>query len=140
MARFRAGKDMFLRWVHPGGTIDFSADYSRFNVDLAADLLDATGGNVDDSQFIVGLKSGRANLTIFDTQTQGTVYEAAFAEGTFGTLIWGRRGTVAGRPKRGIAAYVKSFKNPLDHGAVSVFEVEFEKSGAMVFGPTSIWP
>jgi hypothetical protein len=133
------GANVVVQWVYSGGTLDLHTDYAHFAVDRSIELLEATPGNVADKTYLAGLKNATARLTCFATASGGTVLEAALVEGTFGTLIYGPSGSANGMPKRGFAAYVRRFGQTLNADGLTLIEVEFQKSGALVYGPGSVW-
>jgi hypothetical protein len=133
------GANVMVQWVYPGGTLDLHTDYAHFAVDRSVELLETTPGNVADKTYLAGLKNATARLSCFATASGGTVLEAALVEGTFGTLIYGQQGSGSGMPKRGFAAYVRRFGQTLNADGLAMIEVEFQKSGALVYGPGSVW-
>lgn len=146
MAKYRSGPNFVGQWIWTNGTVlgtlNFSADYSNFSYEYSVDLKDVSSGNAADVEYLAGMKDGAADLTLYDTINtggQGTLYAAAFAPSTYGTLLWGPQGTATGKPKWGIAAYVKDFKNPLNFDDASKYEVSLQRSGAQLFGPSSTW-
>lgn len=141
--RYRGGKTAYVQWIWSGGTVTLHEDYTELDVDKKIELLDGTAGNAADKELVDGVKEASIRLKYYDTVTGtngGTVLEAAMAEGNFGTLVWGRHGTVAGKPKRGYACYVESFKMGVPSGKLAEADVQFRSSGAAVYGVSSVWP
>lgn len=146
MAKYRSGPNFVGQWIWTNGTtlgtLNVSADYSEFSFEYSVDLKDVSSGNAEDVEYLAGMKDGAADLKLYDTintNGQGTLYAAAFAPATYGTFLWGPQGTATGKPKWGIAAYVKDFKNPLNYDDASMYEVSLQRSGAQLFGPGSVW-
>lgn len=137
--RYR-GKDLVVQWIWSGGTVTATGDQTSFDVDRSIDLLDATAGNVSDKEYINGLKDGTATLKIYDTGAAGSALAAALVEGNAGTLLYGTQGTTAGKPKAGFAAITKSHKLTEPFDKVVEIEVQFQKSGAMLYDYGSVWP
>jgi hypothetical protein len=138
--KYRVGPSAAITWIWSGGTVNLAQDYTQFSAPREIELLESTAGNVEDKEYVTGLKDGKASLRYFDTTQQGTVLEAAMKEGTFGTLVYGRRGTATGMPKRGFAAYVKSFDDSMDFNKLAECNVEFQKTGAMVYDVGAVYP
>lgn len=135
MAKYR-GKALFVRFVSSAGTADIQSDFTTFDVDRSLDTVDVSSGNVNDKEYIDGLKDATATLKMYDNNTEaaqsGTALLAKLVEGLQGTVSWGPQGTATGKPKGSFAAWVKSHKPtyPFDKG-IEV-EVQFQKTGAFI--------
>lgn len=138
--KYEAGAAITFRWIWSGGTLDFSGDYTKFSPGFDIEMLDGSAGNDADRVYVPGKKDGTASLTVWDTVAGGSIYEQAFAVGNGGSLYWGTQGSAAGKPKRAIFGYVKSFKPKLDFDSLAAFDIEIQKSGAVLAGPTAVWP
>lgn len=139
--RYRGGEGFWAQFAGDAGTVIFSGEYTTFDVDRNIDMIEVTAGNETDGGYIKGIKKGSASLKYYDnTGTVGTNMEAAFTEGAYGTLLYGPQGTVATKPKRGFACFVKSFKAGYPNDDKVELEVEFEKNGAVLFGAAAVWP
>ena len=143
MAKYR-GSGLIVEWINPLGTVIMATPQTNLDVARDCDLIDVSSGNDADHEFITGLKKGTATLKFFDDTTTGatggTAIAAAMVEGTYGTLLWGPQGTVTGKPKGGMTAYVKSLKHQIPFDKAIDLEIAFEKSGALLFDFGSSWP
>jgi hypothetical protein len=129
---------MAVHWIHPGGTLDLAPNLARFTVEGVAELHDVTPANAADRQVLPGVRRGGAKLTLIASEG-GVAEEAALQPGATGTLVYGRAGSAPGQPKRGFMACVRRFAETLTPDGVPAFEVEFEQTGAAVYGPGAVW-
>ena len=65
-------------------------------------------------------------------QTAPDAILAQLRAGTEGTLLWGREDNVAGKPKGGFTARVKSVNKKFAVGDVAMFSVEWENAGSTI--------
>ena len=138
MAKYR-GSALIAVWIWPGGTLILQGAYESLETNFEIELLDVSSGSDTDREYIPGLRKGGITYKTFD-DTAGTATVVAFREGTFGTLLWGPQGTVAGLPKYGCAAFVRSAKTPLPFDKPAELEIALEKHLAILFTPPSVWP
>ncbi len=137
--RYRGGEGLVIRWITTGGTFTLHDDYTTLDVDRSIDLIDVTAGQEADKSYINGIKDGTAKLTYFAQSTGGTLLENNVVEGVRGTFEYSPRGTLAGKPKRGFEAIVKSYgdKFPMDEAAET--SLEFQKTGPVLYGAGTTW-
>ena len=137
--RYRGGEGLVIQWITTAGTFTLHDDYTTLDVDRSIDLIEVTAGQEADKSYVAGIKDGTAKLTYFAQSTGGTLIENNVVEGTAGTFIYSPRGTAAGKPKRGWAAFTKSYadKFPFDEAAET--SLEFQKTGPVLYNASSTW-
>jgi hypothetical protein len=131
-----SGSALVLSWVHPSGTVTLGADYRTFSTAPSIGMVQTTAGSDADHTYLVTVKDGAYSFSGV-AQNSGTVLENALVEGTFGTLIIGREGTVAGKPKETVPAFSKGATFALKYDDVTEITCEWQKSGARVL---SVYP
>jgi hypothetical protein len=130
------GGSLFASFINPGGTLVLSTDYRTITSAPTIALVKSTAGSDADETYLVTQKDGKYSWKGV-AQTSGTVLENQLLEGTQGTLIIGREGTVAGKVKETVPviAMGADFNYPYD-GIVEV-SCDFQKNGARVL---SVYP
>jgi hypothetical protein len=123
------GTNLYLAWVHSGGTAVLSTDYRSLADAPAVDLVDISAGNDTYRTYLTALKDGQYTYSGLH-QTSGTVLKAALQRGTSGTLILGPEGTVAGKPKETIPAISLGAQMNYTYNDVTEISVTFQQNGA----------
>ena len=122
------GKDMYIAWVHSGGTVVLSSDYRTAAYTPTVDLVDASAGNDTHKTYLVALKDGKFAVT-FLGQTDGETDISGLAEGTGGTLMVGPQGSASGKPKRTIPAISMGAQRNYPYNEIVEINVEFQQNG-----------
>ena len=134
------GKDLFAQFICPAGTITLTGDQRTLSVDREVDLADITAGSEADKSYIATLKDGTAEIEVMDQAgVAADSFETAMPEGTSGTLIYAPKGTVAGKPKRGFPAIVKSISVEYPYSDAVAYRISFQKHGSLLYGGTSVY-
>jgi len=108
MARY-SGKDLYIEWVYPGGTVVMNTDYRTLDDGEEMQTADRTAGP-DDVVTEEPLRvQPSVSMELLDNNSAaGTQIWNALAPGTRGTLTWGPWGTASGAPKRVFPCFVKT--------------------------------
>jgi hypothetical protein len=125
------GSALVASWIHAGGTLVLNTDYRTLGTSPTIGLVKASAGADTDETYLTTLKDGKYSYKGL-AQTGGTVLENALVEGTKGTLIIGREGTVAGSAKETVPCISMgaAFNYPYDN--IVEISCEFQKNGARV--------
>lgn len=134
------GKDLYAQFICAAGTIALTGDQRTLTVDREVDMVDITAGSEADKSYKATIKDGSASVEVLDQAgVAATDIEVAMPEGTSGTLIYAPQGTVTGKPKRGFVALVKSVGVEYPYSDVVVYKIDFQKSGSVLYGGTSVY-
>ncbi len=140
LANRYTGKDLYMTFECPAGTIVLSGDQRSLSVDREVDLVDISAADEEDKSYLATLKDGSAEVEVLDQAgTALTGLEAALAEGTYGTLTYAPKGTASTMPKRGFKAFVNSVGVEYPYADVVVYRISFQKSGAVLFSGTAFY-
>jgi hypothetical protein len=135
MAEF-VGNALVLNWVTAAGTVLMGPDYRSFGNAPTIGMVEATAGSDADKTYLTTTKDGKYSFKGV-AQTGGTVLETALVEGTGGTLIIGREGTVAGKPKETVPAIVQGGQFNMQYDNITEVACDWQKNGARVL---SVYP
>jgi hypothetical protein len=125
------GKDLYLAWIHSGGTLVLSTDYRSFGEAPSIGMVDASAGADTHRTYLTTLKDGTYDYAGVH-QTAGTVLKAALTEGAYGTLIIGPEGTATGKPKDTVPAISMGAQMSYPYDNIVEISVSFQKNGANV--------
>jgi hypothetical protein len=123
------GKDLVVSFIHAGGTLVLNTDYRTLGVSPTIGLVKASAGADADETYLTTLKDGKYSYKGL-SQVGGTVLENALVEGTKGTLIIGREGTVAGSPKETVPVISMGGQYNYPYDNVIEISCDFQKNGA----------
>lgn len=127
------GGNMDLQWIYSGGTVAINADFKTFVYTPSIQLLDQSRGADVAKRYLANLYDGQATLTTINP-VGGTIISQALKEGTSGTLIYGREGTVTGKIKYTIPALSKGAKMTEPFADLVTLDVDFQQNGVRVEG------
>jgi hypothetical protein len=128
-----AGKNLYVGWIHSGGTVVLTGDFRKFDFTPSVDLYDQTAGADEDKTRIVGVKDGQANFSGV-MQQDGTAITNALVEGTEGTLVIGPEGTATSKQKITFPAISMGAKLDIPYNNVVDISCNFVKNGAKTDG------
>ena len=97
------GKDLYLTWIHSGGTVVLSGDYTQFTDTPSVELLDESAGADEYRTYVARLKDATYALSV-RYQSAGSALVNSLAAGNSGTLIYHPEGTASGKVRRTIPA------------------------------------
>lgn len=127
------GQSFNISWVYSGGTVDLSTDYRNYSYTPSVDMYDQTAGADTSKTYVTGAKDGQISWQHV-YQSGGSVVVNALAEGTSGTLIVGREGTAAGKPKETIPAISQGASTNIQYNSLIEVTCNFQQNGARVDG------
>ena len=128
-----SGKNLYMTWVHAGGTVVMSGDYRTCTYEPSIDLYDATAGSDANKSYIAGVKDGRVSVSLV-AQEDGTVLTNAVVEGTPGTLYISPEGTASGNRKMTIPAIALGARFNIPYNDVVETQIDFQQNGLRVDG------
>lgn len=113
MGKHVSGPSMYIDWIDNSGTIQWQADYQKFNFPRKVDKVDVTAGADSSKDYLPTLKDYTFTWEgFFDDSgasgSMGTAMLNRLAEGNFGTVRWGHSGTASGKPKGAAYVFVES--------------------------------
>lgn len=132
MAEF-TGKDLVVKWLYSGGTIDLSGDYRSLGYKPSIGLVNSTAGSDLFESYLTTVKDTQVSLSAV-MQAAGTATEDALVEGTFGTLNIGPEGTASGKRKYTIPAYAMGAQFDWKYNDTVELSCDFQGSGARTNG------
>ena len=127
------GKDLDIRWVHSGGTVVLSGDYTQFTDTPSVELLDESAGADEYRTYVARLKDSSYAFSARH-QASGTAIKTALKEGTAGTLIWSPEGTVTGKVKYTVPAIAQGASMNIPYANLVELSCTFQGNGAPVEG------
>ncbi len=136
------GKNLVVEWIHSGGTAVVSGDQTTFDVTRDSEEADATAAD-DGGTFMKFLRQvNGATLAALFTGTAGSAsIGSATVRGAEGTVLYGVNGTVAGQPKGGFPATIKSAGLAHPYDGMVTLDIEWSPQGAELFNPAvDVWP
>lgn len=122
------GKDVFISWVHSGGTVTLSGDQRSVTVTTATDLADSTAGDDEWRKQIATIKSISASVSIL-LPVGGTALEDAILAGKDGTLTVGPEGTASGKRRYVIPAISAGPVTNMPYSDVVEMSCDFSGNG-----------
>lgn len=126
------GKDLYVAWIHSGGTLNLSGNYRTLADTPSVDLVDISAGPDTDRTYLATLRDGQIALTYL--HDGGTPDLLPLREGTGGTLVFGPEGSATGKPKRTVPAIsLGASFNIVYNNAVEV-SVTWQRNGTVVYG------
>ena len=128
-----SGKNLYMTWVHAGGTVVMSGDYRTCTYEPSIDLYEATAGSDANKSYVAGVKDGRVSVSLV-AQEDGTVLTNAVAEGTPGTLYISPEGTASGNRKMTIPAIALGARFNIPYNDIVEIQVDFQQNGLRVDG------
>lgn len=137
MAKFRAGANMDIRFIHAGGTVIFTTGYRTLSYDVNANLLETTAGNDGWKNFITGIQDGKVSLEIATNGTAtpiGTADLATMVPGLSGTLYLSPFGTASGMIKYGGPFVVDTRGMPMPYDDLHMCAWDFQSNGTIADG------
>lgn len=126
------GKDLYIAWVHSGGTLNLSGNYRSVADTPSVDLVDISAGADTDRTYLTTLRDGQIALTYL--HDGGSVDVSALREGVSGTIVYGPEGTAAGKPKRTIPAISLGAALNIVYNNVVEVSVTWQRNGTVVYG------
>lgn len=134
------GKDVYVAFIHSGGTAVLTGDQTNFGWDDEMETADMSAGS-DTSRVYKGtLLNFSASLETIYTGTAGTAAMYAARPGQAGTLIWGDLGTAAGKPKWGRPVLVTKHSTDEPFDDKIAVTIDFSPQGDYVFdGRSATW-
>lgn len=130
MAEF-TGKNLYAEWVYSGGTVVLSGNQRTLSAAPSVGLVDASAGSDTHKTYLVALKDGTYSYSGL-LQEGGTAVLNALVEGTSGTLVIGKEGTAAGKPKESVPAISMGPQENWPYDNVCEFSCQFQQNGAPV--------
>jgi hypothetical protein len=128
MAEF-TGSALVASFVNAGGTLTLNTDYRTMTNSPTIGLVDGSSGSDTAKTYLTTLLDGKYSWKGV-AQTGGTVLESQLAPGTSGTLIIGREGTVAGKPKETCAVIAMGAQFKYQYNDIVEVSCDFQSSGA----------
>ena len=125
------GKDLYITWVHSGGTVVLSTDFRSVTTNPTVGLVNVTAGGDTDATYLATVKDATIEYSGLH-QSGGTVLKAALAEGTNGTLNISPEGTASGKPKEAYPAISMGAKMSYPYSDAVEISCTFQKNGARV--------
>ena len=123
------GKDLILSWIHSGGTVVLSGDYTQFTDTPSVELLDESAGADEYRAYIARLKDSTYSLSA-RYQSAGSALVNSLAAGNLGTLIYHPEGTASGKPKKTIPAISQGAAVNYPYANLVEISVTFQGNGA----------
>jgi hypothetical protein len=123
------GSALVVSFVNAGGTLSLGPDSRSLATGPTIGLVKASAGSDTDETYLTTQKDGKYSWKGV-AQSGGTILENQLVEGTSGTLVIGREGTAAGKPKETVAVISlgATFNYPYDN--VVEVSCEFQKNGS----------
>lgn len=123
------GKDLYMTWVHSGGTAVLSSDFRTVSHNPTVSLANVTAGGDTDATYIARIKDATIDIGLL-MQSGGTVLKAALCEGTGGTLIISPEGTASGKAYESFPAISLGAKMSYPYAEAVEVSCSFQKNGA----------
>lgn len=123
------GKDLYLTWIHSGGTAVLSSDFRTVSTNPTVGLANVTAGADDDATYIATVKDATIEYGAL-MQAGGTILKAALCEGTGGTLVISPEGTASGKAYESYPAISMGAKMSYPYAEVVEISCSFQKNGA----------
>ena len=134
MARY-SGKDLYIAWIHSGGTTVLGGDYRTLDIPESADEIDASAGSDTRKVMLAGQVSASFTVELLP-QEAGTVLFAAVAPQTSGTLQWSPEGTTVGNQKKTAAATILGRNEAFSYNDVVTLRI----NGSLIADTTTaVW-
>ena len=125
------GQNFNISWIYSGGTVDLSTDYRNYSYTPAVEMYDQTAGADTHKTYVTGAKDGQISWQHV-YQGGGSAVVNALAEGNSGTLVVGREGTAAGKPKETIPAISQGAAVNIQYNNLIEVTCNFQQNGARV--------
>ena len=135
MARF-VGRDLVVQWINSAGTVDLSADFRTLTTNEDVSDADATAGADTYAYHLPTFTDANADLETLDNTNHSTTYWGSIEPRLEGTLEWYPYGTVAGKPKHSMPAYISSRKQEFPYDDVVNITLAFQSQSAIVNSTT----
>lgn len=144
MATYIGGTAMIIQWLSNGGTVTLQNQYTKFDTPWNVTMVDTSSGSVTSKTYLPTLKDATATYEGFSdgkVAPLGTADLFQLEPATAGTLLWAPFGTVAGNPKGGGFAYVKTQDVSYPFANVVTVKLDWQISGTKLFDEnTNVWP
>lgn len=123
------GKDVYMTFIHPAGTVVLSGDFRTVNTAESVSLADSSAGADTDRTFIARIKEGNVSYSGLH-QVAGTALKQALEAGNVGTVILSPEGTTGGNPKETYPVISMGAQMNYPYDNVVEVSCEFTKNGA----------
>ena len=123
------GRNLYMTFIHPAGTVVLNTDYRSVNTDEQIDLVDVAAGSDTDRTYKIAIKDGSIAYAGLH-QAAGTAIKQALEAGNIGTVILSPEGTASGKPKETYPVISMGAKMAYPYAGAVEVSCSFQKNGA----------
>lgn len=129
------GADLYVEWVHSGGTVNLTGDQRTLSVTRNMETADVTAGADGARAYKATIKNFSASLDVMYTGTAGSATFGVLTLGAEGTLRYYPSGTASGNSKGAFPALVTNTSIEIPYDDAVTLALEFQGQGDEIWNP-----